>query len=826
MACDIAAVGGRNVSIAMSFEELVGWLVAAHHREVSELQQQLCRVGGAVAGVASEGAGGDRPTVAFSSSSQAHRRGCPCLAELRPGQEHCACAEKEAQFISVDRHSCHDAGDVREAREAERSDEVYSIDEDESLRVPRGQAPAIRGLTADPIVTVEEYEEEQEEGEEEPALNTNSGRPTKDLGNRETIQMFDRPGKHLTLFTMMDSSDNGLVIRIFLNLWHRYTKHVRAPVDFHLNDTWEDIETLRGSVDEAADRVVHSQTSAKITTITTGSASEDADIMPEHELIARRTSMVEAYDIIYSHGMVRCVLHPNSNRRMYWDVLCLVLLLYDFIIIPLRLVFGLPSTSLLQLMDMATLLFWTADMFMSCVTGFNSQDATILQPREILKHYFKGWFMIDLLIISPDWCLLAVSQQGRSGTGFARILRTARVARFLRIAKLQRLMAMVRDRIDSEMTFIVLTTIKLLSVLLLLNHLVASIWYAIGNSMQGHDVQNWIDVDQEFRDQPVGYRYATALHWSLTQFTPASMEVQPQNVLERIFAIVILLLGMVLFSGFVSTITASLTQLGRMQEDYSKEIWLLRRYLRHNKVPNQLTFRVLRYVEYAAREEKSLIPENRIHLLGKLSDQLKNELRFCVCFSSIATHPLFERASCISTAGMKQLSSEALTLRLMVGEEVIFGIGSIAKRMYVIDSGEVIYGSPEIEPEIGDSLLQGGDWLSEAVLWATGWIHVGSAITISDVKMVCLDPIKFGTAIKNDIPTYTMMSHYARNFLTWLNGKRRRDLTDAFTAGAMQPVVSQFIKGNEGDRSLFSDLTRTFVLRRASSNSSSFRSSL
>ena len=32
-------------------------------------------------------------------------------------------------------------------------------------------------------------------------------------------------------------------------------------------------------------------------------------------------------------------------------------------------------------------------------------------------------------------------------------------------------------------------------------------------------------------------RYTTAMHWSLTQFTPASMGVQPQNTIERSFAI-------------------------------------------------------------------------------------------------------------------------------------------------------------------------------------------------------------------------------------------------------------------------------------------------
>merc|ERR1719151_129950 len=41
----------------------------------------------------------------------------------------------------------------------------------------------------------------------------------------------------------------------------------------------------------------------------------------------------------------------------------------------------------------------------------------------------------------------------------------------------------------------------------------------------GEGVEN---VGYDFRDAPLSYQYFTSLHWSLTQFTPASMEVTPK----------------------------------------------------------------------------------------------------------------------------------------------------------------------------------------------------------------------------------------------------------------------------------------------------------
>lgn len=40
-------------------------------------------------------------------------------------------------------------------------------------------------------------------------------------------------------------------------------------------------------------------------------------------------------------------------------------------------------------------------------------------------------------------------------------------------------------------------------------------------------------------------RYSTALHWSLTQFTPAAMEVTATNFIERLFSVFVVLAGAV-----------------------------------------------------------------------------------------------------------------------------------------------------------------------------------------------------------------------------------------------------------------------------------------
>merc|ERR1719159_1675251 len=99
--------------------------------------------------------------------------------------------------------------------------------------------------------------------------------------------------------------------------------------------------------------------------------------------------------------------------------------------------------------------------------------------------------------------------------------------------------------------------------LLVINHIICCIWFWIADTIADGDT--WIKVFN-FDQANWAYQYWTSFHWSITQFTPASMHVQPQNLLERCFAVVVVVFALVGFSYIVGSITGSLNQLRSMQE--------------------------------------------------------------------------------------------------------------------------------------------------------------------------------------------------------------------------------------------------------------------
>jgi len=477
----------------------------------------------------------------------------------------------------------------------------------------------------------------------------------------------------------------------------------------------------------------------------------------------------------------------GSNLRICWDVMSAALLFYDLAMIPL-IAFNPPDTDFTRSMDLITSCFWTFDIAMSVSTGIVQGGAVVLERRKIAKNYMRTWLGLDIAVVVPDWVFTILSMAGLSGSegssaGLLRALRIMRISRLLRLAKLQRLFGMLQDRIDSELTFICVTIIKLLLLIFVLNHLVASVWYLIGDSIRKEGHVNWIDTIPG--PMSLDNHYTTAVHWSLCMFTPGAMDIQPQNSHERSFAIIVLLFGLVIFSSFLSSITAAVAQLKAKNADHSNDSWMLRRYLRQRNVESSLTFRILRHVEYVLQKEgRNVVAANKVWALTLLSPNLLSELTYEVQFSCLSVHPLLWHMTSLSAAAMKQeLARLALSQRSLAATDVLYEMGTSATHMHIIIGGSLVYTSQGALFDLGenspDIRLRSDDWLCEPVMW-TAWFHRGNATAQSEVELVSIDAISFIKALQGHT-VHGEVQHYAENYIQMLSSIPRKRLTDVNT---------------------------------------------
>mmetsp|Transcript_159946 Transcript_159946/g.298395 ORF Transcript_159946/g.298395 Transcript_159946/m.298395 type:complete len:1013 (-) Transcript_159946:150-3188(-) len=511
--------------------------------------------------------------------------------------------------------------------------------------------------------------------------------------------------------------------------------------------------------------------------------------------ISRHSVLVDAYrklksvdfhrhdgsDSFISWVLQKCVIHPSSLKRMLWVSLSGILITYDIITTPLR-VFDLEETGFIRALNWVTMFFWTFDLIMSPFVGYHHQYNLEMRVKKTAFRYVSTWFAFDLLLVSSDWILVFFGEMmGDRGVEGARTLRTAktfrmaRALRSLRLLRVVKLPDMLKDATylvgRSEYTSLTLGILKHVFGILLVNHLIACLWYVVGDAKDG-----WVPV--YCKRCSVHMLYFTSLHWSLTQFTPATMAVQPQNFTERFFAVSVLLFALITFSSFVSSITNLMTHLRTLRSVESKQYMKLERYLHDRGISFHLSIRVRRYLEHVLSERARYLEESDIELLAKLSTPLHMELRYEVHFPILSRHPFFKHLAICNLQVMQRLCLEALKSLHVGAGDSLFCVGDSAHAMFFIERGILLY-SKQAAFTISASpeMIESGNWCCEAVLW-TPWEHRGEMRALTEANLLALQATKFHEIMSKNKTAAQQPAAYAAEVVDALNELERQELSD------------------------------------------------
>mmetsp|Transcript_8283 Transcript_8283/g.20896 ORF Transcript_8283/g.20896 Transcript_8283/m.20896 type:complete len:1040 (-) Transcript_8283:111-3230(-) len=548
--------------------------------------------------------------------------------------------------------------------------------------------------------------------------------------------------------------------------------------------------------------------------------------------------------VIYSKTKRWCsklILHPSCLKRLTWDLLGFAFLSYDIVQVPFSSAFDVKPSRFMQTLNWITGLFWTMDVFATLITGFQKGGHTVMVHSAIVINYLKTWFAADMMLVSLDWFVMVAVEGGiEAHDGFItqgrslRMLRYIRTLRLIRLLKLKRIMNEIQDHINTEVISTIFGVLKTITALIVANHLIACAWFALGVSALDEAAyhspspaklvgKSWVEQNY-LLSESIAYQYTTSLHWSFTQFTPASMEIRPYNVAERIFSIVVLLLALVSFSSFVSTLTASVTRLSSLKSDEVQQFWRLRRYLQELQISRALSLRVQRYCEYSWEKRKQRVQERDVVLLQHLSEQLHEELKAETFAPHLAIHPMMMiLQDCV------RLFSKCLESVEIASGDLVFGYGEVAHAMYFVATGDLQYskGHEVIENEkfvnpIRTSVVATpggadsdsnssneshyepilkGDWVSELALWVT-WDHLGFLDAPTDGQLIAVKAEEFSGTVSQNIASMRIAQGYAKAFFQILGSVDSDDVSDvldrriAFEASYCVQKKSQPIRAN------------------------------
>lgn len=461
------------------------------------------------------------------------------------------------------------------------------------------------------------------------------------------------------------------------------------------------------------------------------------------------------------------IAHPGSGAHLIWDLVGTALIFYDCIVIPVS-VFEPPVFTAMLIMDWITLIFWSLNIPATLTVGYIKDGATIMDRKRIFWHYLRTWFLVDVAALVPDW-IYSVQSLHDMGTAeyykLSRVFRVQKTMRLLRLAKVRALLDTLRDLFDSEAKSIIANIISMLFLLLVINHFIACAWFLVSKLTGNADRDSWI-THYNFDRASWGEKYLVSFHWSITQFTPSGMHVNPQNEIERVFALAVVIFALVGFSYVVGSITGSLAGLRSLSEEGQKELWKLRKFFRHHNVPLALSKRIRRYLEHAYYKAKESNIGNT-PILKLLSDQMMDELAFFIHSESIISHPMFDFVKRNAIMILQRLCHKALqTQHLMTGEYLLIP-GEKAEHMHFLESGGLIYKKNSEDSQ--HDIRANEEIITEQALWIDEWLHLGVGITTVESCVQSLHASQFESIVIMDPPMLELMGKYAAGYTDWMN---------------------------------------------------------
>lgn len=474
-------------------------------------------------------------------------------------------------------------------------------------------------------------------------------------------------------------------------------------------------------------------------------------------------------------------LNPHSRGRFMWDLCGLIFVAFDIVMIPLvQMVLRKPSSHVTSLYLIANI-FWTLDIAVSFVSAtVTDKGALETSFVEIAQQYSRSWLFLDIVMVLPEWIWLALD---RSKGGFAllRVLKTFRALRLIRMVKMQSILQRQLKRVNSEILYHAMHLLQLVFAFVILNHFIACTWYYITHRTGS----GWLEQEVliESTDADIAEAYLLAYHWSITQFH-GSMDVYPGNKLERLFAVVVLLVGMLTFSVFVSLLTNIIFQIRQAQAKKNEQQARLRSYFTRHTVSSQLMLSVKSHLQL--QREMGNDYQDDEELLQVLPEQLKRSLLLEVRQVSVDSHWLFAWMMNQHYNAFRDICYAAFVTTPSIKGHPVFECLNACIQMYFVESGLLRYISMRndrtvqqqslwrvslghhnrLVSRLGRSKvgieLRRGRWICEPALWVKAWQTRGQLITISNSVLLSLEGGRFAKVTNNYPALHMDVAVYAR----------------------------------------------------------------
>ncbi|KAL4433522.1 hypothetical protein ABPG74_002919 [Tetrahymena malaccensis] len=312
------------------------------------------------------------------------------------------------------------------------------------------------------------------------------------------------------------------------------------------------------------------------------------------------------------------IFEPDNSLLITFKVCVIVALIIQIFIVPIQIGFQVnlydENRNTEICLRIIPIMLFIIDFFCRMNTGFY-QNGTFIEKRREVIMYFKFILILDLINIIIIAFEIVVSAP------FLLIIFISRVFLVnLKISDISDHFSLM-ERYPSAYNFT-----KLSFILLLVGHVCGCGFHFISTINLGqYTKNNWIDF-YNFSHYDIQNRYILSIYYStITMITVGYGDITPQNQIERIYVICIVIISGTVFAYAVNMIGAIFQEKEKKIADYKQMKFDISNYMINRSISKKTQLKVYNYLEYIYKKE-SESPEKGQKILSLISEDLKNSV--------------------------------------------------------------------------------------------------------------------------------------------------------------------------------------------------------
>ncbi len=363
--------------------------------------------------------------------------------------------------------------------------------------------------------------------------------------------------------------------------------------------------------------------------------------------------------------MTDTIIHPDSKKKILWDVFTLLVTVFLTVYIPFAIVSRSSDSAMFSIVSALISLIFLLDIFIELHTGFYEQRELVTNRKRIRKRYYRQGLVPDVLAVLPLFLVLSLLLPEESRY-LAKYFALLRLVKLLRI---KRAINRIRNNKHINPSFIRMGL--LIFWIFISAHLISCAWMAI-----------WVNPSA-LNPLNASSPYLRAFYWTMTTVTTIGYgDITPSTPLETLFVIIVELIGAGMYGFIIGNIANIIANIDIAKSQYREKMEKVTTFMRYKNIPMDLKAKITDYYDYLWESRRGY---DEASILEDLPKPLQTSVSLFLNQGIIQKVPIFQGAS---DEFIKEIILNLRPVVFTPGDYVVIK-GEIGYEMYFISRGTV-----------------------------------------------------------------------------------------------------------------------------------------